>query len=433
MNQLKGLQRSKFSTAAPTGQKVWVSGNGALGGTTHLLENGPTCFTTETNQVAIIDAIDVITTGSDAAAANRVISLVVGGTKLSFVVRTVSGQIRQRTYRVRPKGTLVVPPSTAVSATSDTAGHAGDIGIRYRLMSVTEAIAAGYYKGTPWCVSTGSLGGTSATDITGFTSADVTTSRGLEINGICITGGMSTATSAAPLEIMLEFYNGTTSRKIIKQIYTSSVPEVTNPIIISDCVIRGPIGYGLRVTAGLAGAGCQIALWGKYTTANVGGGTQTFPGTGVIPGASDAADLGEHFWVFSEATATGVYEFFPSTTLSANSSSYVLDGYSITASGNGAANAGIVTLAKADTLQSVTVPVTTGIGAGAGVGGVGTMVDDDCGLRFRLNDRIGFGVVNAIGTMTKTGMLAWGRLGSRSAVNEATNTNVAKRFAGGSA
>lgn len=433
MNQLIGLNRSKFSKAGLRGQKFFTSGPTAT-----ELGTVRTFITTDANQVAVVDELDIIMVGSSTNPdAHVVLTVTIAGQSMRFALRSLAARNRTERYRLRPKGTMVVPPSASMTLLSDTGIYASSAILKYRLMSTTEAIEAGYYPSTFWCGSTGAiaLAGTPQT-LTGLAAADVTANRYLEINGIAITGSMPTATSAANLEILLEFTDEAGSNlKVIKGLYASADPEVTRPTLINNCVIRGPMGYGLRVTAGEAGSGSQITVWGKYGTApysppTAGKAPETFPGNGVIPGAADAFNAGKYFWVYSEATASAVYEFFPATTCLTTKLSYAIDGYALAGSAAGTQGA-ILTIGRvAPSTQSFSTTVVTPLG-GAGEGSSTVHVDDDANMRMELPDRVGFAVANVSGTISKASMLAWGRVGGDHYPNTLSTSHVARMFGGG--
>lgn len=429
MNQLLGLQKSKFSLAGMRGQKIYSSGSSAGAS----LDAEKTFITTRAGEVAVVDLIDLSMVASqDFGAANYVATVTIGTQTMNFVLNGLTTRNRRTRYKIRPKGTIVVPPSSTLKISSSATTFAASASVKYRVMQTSEATIAGYYTQTPWYATSGPIAfaGTPQS-ITGFAAADVGTSRYLEINGIAITGAMSNATSTAPLSILLEFTNGAaTHRKVIKGLFASPDPEVTEPTIINDCVIRGPMGYGLRVTAGQTGTGAQIALWGKYGTVN----PKTHPGTGVVPGASDAFDAQERFWVFSEATATGVYEIFPSTSVGKVTTDFVLDGYALSAV---AADKGgtLISIANAATFQNMVPTFVTPLSdsLAVNVGSVALGVDDEADLRFRYTDRIGATVANFIGVAQSTSLLMWGRCGGVGDQNALSATSLAKRYQGGSA
>lgn len=423
MNQLLGLQRSKLSNAGMRGRRSYMS---SYTGPSSL-DNSQTIVTTGADQVAVIDYLDIPMLASQASGAtNKVVTVTIAGMTMKFAINGSATVNRAQRYLLKPKGTMIVPPSSSMSAVCDTTTFQGSIGVKYRMMSRTEATSQGFYASEFWCASSGTIAvaGT-AQSITGFAAADVGTKRYLEINGIAITGGMSSATSAAPLEILLEFTDGTaTHRKVIKGCYTSSDPDVTPPTIINNCVIRGPVGYGLRVTAGQTGVGAQIALWGKYGSTDA----KTFPGTGVAPGATDALDAKEYFWVFSEATALGVTEIFPATTVSGKKTPYSIDGYAFGITAPGGAG-GILAIGGAVTFANYSPTCVNPLGA-AGVGGANVMVDDEADMKFRLSDRVGLAVVPN-GTVSKVSQLVWGRCGGTFDQNALSDTYLTKTYTGG--
>lgn len=437
MNQLLGLQRSQFSNAGMGRQQIYASGSNAstsLDAQQKVIAafatDADTWVRTSANEVAVIDQIDIMFVGSqNFGAADTIVTLTIGTQTMNFVCRALATQSRNNLLKLRPKGTIVVPPSTEFKISCNRSTFAGSAVVKYRFLNLNDAITHGFHKREFWCCSTGSIAvaGT-AQNITGFTSADVGTSRFLEINGIVITGGMTNATSAANLEILLEFSNGTTHRKIIKGLYASAVPDVTSPTIINNCVIRGPVGYGLRVTAGQTGTGCQIALWGRYGSTDA----KTFPGTGVAPGATDAFDAGEYFWLFNENTATGIYEMFPATTVAGKTDHFVIDGYAMAASGPELTGA-LMTISDVATAKNYGMTVVTPLSAAAStIGSQVSYVDDEANMVFPINGRVGLGVANVAGAASKMSQLVWGRVGGTLRQNTRSTTSTTKLYRGGS-
>lgn len=440
MNQLIGLKKTKYNNSNQRGQKYWSSGL-----TNTELSAERTVVTCEANQVAVIDRIDLHYPGSDSdpdgagggadAPVNNTITVTIGTMTMTFVARTMANRTQQEHYILRPKDTMWVGPGQSLKIVCSASSYAGNAHVRYRLMTLTDAAAKGIVTSEFWCCTTGSIAvaGT-AQSITGFAAADVGSTRYLEINGIAITGTMTSATSASNLEILLEFTDGSsTHRKIIKGCYSSSDPNRTRPTIINNCVIRGPAGYGLRVTAGQTGTGARISLWGKYGVAPVGGFTtgvapETWPGTGVAPGASDAFDAKKYFWIYYETVANGGAEIFPATTCANNEEAIVIDGYAFSSSAAGGSGA-VLAVASAIDAQSLTPLLPTPVG-GTGFGSAATYVDDEAEIMVRIKDRPTVSCVNLLGTLSKLSMLVWGRCTGGG--ESLSSGHRASRFGGGS-
>ena len=116
--------------------------------------------------------------------------------------------------------------------------------------------------------------------------------------------------------------------------------------------------------------------------------------------------------------------------MATSNSCYTLDGYSLSCSGVANTQIGLLGIAQATTAK-VVAQVPTGFSLTGGVGGVGHIDTDDANMQFTYADRMGFGVANLVGTMTKTAMTAWGRTASRGRVNESASSNLTRRHGGG--
>nr|MBP7572309.1 hypothetical protein [Acidobacteriota bacterium] len=321
-------RRSKFRHA----HRGTKHSSSAAGG---AATSAQTYITTGAGQVAVIDKIVLRCALADAAASplSVKLTLTLNGSTMDFAWRTFDGATAGfaagRVYTLRPKGSLVVNPSSSLTMTSDTLGIVF-ARVDYRMVGIEEAISAGYLAGTTFNITHGNL--VSGTRTALISAATVTSSRCLEINGFAITGNMATSTGASPGSVLLEFSDGSTHRKIVRNCYSSADPEHNNPMIVSDCVIRGPAGYGLYVTANKTVSGTDIvraSVWGRYVPSDR---QSTFPGTGVAPGATDACDTGDYFWLYNENTThLGTYEVFPSTTMARSENVCTLDGYAISA------------------------------------------------------------------------------------------------------
>lgn len=429
MNQVLGLQKSKLTTAGMKGQRLYASGSTVAGSLDNTSVTPKTFFTTSVNQVAVIDAIDLSMVVSPAiSTAARNVTVTIGTQTMTFTMPGAATQGSNKLYKIRPKGTMIVAPSTAFKVGADVNSFSASAVVTYRLMNVDEATSAGYFTSGFWCCTSPSIAvaGT-AQSITGFAAADVTASRYLEINGIVVTGALTNGAVAAPVDLLLEFTNGAaTHRKVFRTSYVSStVPELTPPTFINHCVIRGPAGYGLRVTAGQTGTNARIALWGRYGI----GDPKTFPGTGIVPSAGDALDAQEYFWAYSEATALGVYEIFPSTAGAKQTGDCVLDGYYMQChAGNGGGS--LISIAGAATVQNI-VPTYVTPFCAVGTPGIVTGSDDNVQLPFRVSDRLGMAVRNDVGTAQRVSQLVWGRCGGTSNQNTSSATSFTKRFKGG--
>ncbi len=382
-----------------------------------------TYITTGVSQVAVIDKIVLRCALPDAAAspASIKVILTLNGSTMDFAWRTFDGSTAGftsgRTYVLRPKGSLVVNPSSSLTLTSDTASLVF-ARVDYRMVGLEEAINAGYLAGTTFNITHGNL--VSGTRTALISAATVTSSRCLEINGFAITGNMATSTGASPGSVLLEFSDGSTHRKIVRNCYSSADPEHNNPMIVSDCVIRGPAGYGLYVTANKTVSGTDIvraSIWGRYIPSDR---QSTFPGTGVAPGATDACDTGDYFWLYNENTAQANYEVFPSTTMARSENVCTIDGYAISAGLNTGAQC-LFSVASAASSK-----VYSAVMAGVGVASQ-TWVEDDLEMQVRVDDRPCLSIFNAAGTATNLGMLVWGRMGgpSLSAGQDAKNYTTA--------
>ena len=415
---------SRLSHSDQGENHIYVSGATTGGGGTDI-GTTRTFISTGANEVAIVDRVDITIMLLDQAAADTLVTMTINSQTMKFTGRCTTGRTRKAQYTLKPKGTMWVNPSSTMTIVCGTAGYVGQAFVRYRKMSVGRAIELGYRVSQFLCASSGTISG-AGTPQSMIAASTVTANRCIEINGIAITGTLPTATSASQLEILLEFTNESAiHRKIIKNCYGDSDPESGNPLIINDCVIRGPKGYGLRVTAGATGASVQASVWGRYVDCPTSS-TSTFPGTGVVPGATDALDTGDYFWVFSDRVTNGLDEIFPATTCATKSGTYVIDGYaaamSVTKSGSG-------TFGLVDTNSKCYTPLIVGLGAAGGgtVAGCQVHVYEDLDLRFRLKDRIGLATVVLGGTIGQAGQLVWGRCGGPGL----SDTHITKRYAGG--
>lgn len=383
-----------------------------------------TYISTDAGQVAIVDKIVLNCALPDAAAspASIMATVTINGVAMRFAWRTFDGSTAgftsSRTYVLRPKGTLVVNPSSSLTVTSDTASLVS-ARVDYRKIGLVEAVSAGYLPGTSFQISHGDL--VSGTRTALISAATVTSSRCLEINGFTITGNMATSTGGSPGSVLLEFSDGaSTHRKIVRNCYSSADVEHNNPMIVNDCVIRGPAGYGLYVTANKTVSSTDIVratVWGRYIPSDR---QSTFPGTGVAPAATDACDAGDYFWLYNENTAQANYEVFPATTMANSENVCTIDGYAISAGLNtGAQVLFSVSSAASSKVYSAAM-------AGIGVASR-TWVEDDLEMQVRVDDRPALTVFNAAGTATNLGMLMWGRMGgpTLSAGQDAKNYTTA--------
>lgn len=402
-----GLRKSKFRSGE-------LSGIRRVGSTVAALGTSDTAMiTTTADQVAVIDRIDMNIAAGDTAAAVLTVTLTINGNVMVFADQTVAGRTRNETTTLRPKGTMIVEPSSTLLAKTNAApgtnASAVWIQVHYRIMAKTAAIAAGLWVGTQFQASLLAL---STSPTTLIATATVGTTRGLEINGITITGRQSNATSAANKTILVEFLDpaDSTHRKVFKNCYASNDPSGSPKLIVNDCVIRGPLGYGLRVTSGEATSNAAVTVWGKYYI----GSQSTYPGTGVGPASLTAAiDAGEYFWIYDESTSTADPHryLFPNTTAALSNNVATIDGYAFSAA---TAAGGISTF---DVIANSTAKSITGyaplFGGGVGVGGAMTKVSDSEQAHIRIGDTPALRVVNAVGTPV-VGMTVWGRFGGTS-------------------
>lgn len=418
-----GLNRSKFTGGAD------LAGRGsACAVFTGISEAGAVTFiSTGADQVAIVDGIDIMieapAVGSDIGDAVMVVTVTINGQTMDFCAKNVTGRFSRRRFTLRPRGTLIVNPSSTLTMRS-SAGHSllCHAFVQHRKMPVTKAIAAGYYNGTRFAATVGS-GVTAATPVDLITAATVTASRCMRIRGVVISGHLTNATGAANQEILLEFTDGAaTHRKFVKNCYGNADPDGgSQTLLIDDCVITGPAGYGVRATFGQTGSNARVAIWGEYVNSQ-----ETWPGTGLEPGASDAvSNAGKYFWIYSDSAASDNYDIMPSTTLANSRAMLQIDGVCASISGNidvaSVASLGFIGLAKGITgsLPLVTRPN----GGGTSASGANTFVFQNLNVRARADSRAGFTFLNAGGAGAgKAGLLVWGRFGGNVASDGYTTT-----------
>lgn len=401
-----GLQESKFDIGLLRESKQAISAGVAIGDA--ISSGGTTFITTKADQVAVIDSIH-IRIATPAVAATTILFTITpnaASSPLRFAFRTGgTSQPRNQDIVLRPRGHLVIKPSQTLTMTA-TALTFPQATVRYRLMSLSAAIAAGYFKRQPFACGINTF---SSTTETLFAAAGLSATQGLEVRGFAITGTQPSAAFGSPGSVLLEFTNGAlTHRKFAKNCYATAGIENENPMIVGHCLIRGPLGYGIRATAE-TGTGAAIAIWGYiYEEA-----ASTFPGTGIVPGATDAFDAGKYFWIYTESTTVPTFaEIFPSTTVSRSESSAVIDGYAMSATCSedtgGALSISSVTAGKS---LSGSYPLVGGVSATVpNIPGSMTAVVDDAHMPIRIADRVAIATMTD-GSFTSVGATVWGRIG----------------------
>lgn len=402
-----GLNKSKFRRGTLAGTR---HANTPIGGLT--TSNQTFIPTLNNDTVAIIDSIRINWACADVAATVLTVTITLNGVELVFCEQTQSGRIRNPTTLLRPKGTLMVTPGNSMLAKTNaifgTNGSIAFLSVDYRLMSVTKAIEAGYMTGTPFVACLNST--LTTTPVTMVPTATVTTGRGIEINGIAITGRQSNATGGAAKTVLVEFLDpgASTHRKVFKNCYATNDPSGSPAMIVNDCKIRGPLGYGLRVTAGETASNASVVVWGQYYS----GSQKTYPGTGVPPTSlTGSFDAGEYFWIFEDTTtgssASPHNYIFPNTTVASSEDMVQVDGYAISSTQNATC------IATHDLMiDSLNVPVSAALACFGGAGvvpGASLVVDDDAGIVVRLDDKLAVRATVALGAVTELGCTVWGR------------------------
>lgn len=405
VNNVLGSPNSKAVPALQNGRRIAVSPADAASLSYTLIPTVPR------NMVALIDDLYIRFTGTVAANTTYTLTLTANSQNLKFVARTDALANTTHNYDIHPKGSLMVLAGSTLAVTASAANQ-WMLQCEYRLVSQWEAMTGGYMPGIPFMASLVDPGTAVATDV--ITAATVTKLRGIDLRGLTITGYQNNAAAGASKEIMLEFYDGTTSRKIIKNCYGTTALNNQKPLIISQCRIRGPRNaapftansYGIRATfGGIVAGDAAVNVWGFYYTDT----QHTSSGTGVpAASATAASDLGDQFWFYSEAVATGITEWYPSTTLGSGQRPIVIEGYSISMAGN-TGDATTAALSKSDgTSISLGVIFSGSLGT---VAGAITSVYEGQNILVSTGDRPSFGIVNILGTIDKCGMTVWGRVG----------------------
>lgn len=396
-NQAVALPRSKWRSASLGNRKIVCSPlTGVQAASNTYIP------TVQAGYVALIDVIR-ITCQQQLAAINATLTISLSGGSLRFISRADAAVSKNQDFSIFPNGSLVVTAGTAMTMQASVTSN-WFTQVEYRLVPIIDAIAAGYLPGVPFVASV--IAG-APTDI--IAAATVTSTRGLDVQGMCITGSQQTATGAANKEVLIGFIDsgGATERKIVKNCYGGTNSVDNTPMLIDRCRVRGPLGYGIRATMGDANA--AVSVWGfYYDTAQ---GQRTWPGTGLIPSAGDAFDCSDYFWLYTEATAAAIYELFPATTGAKSRNTYTVDGFVGSVSGN-TSTSNIVGLAFGDTLAPCGPSVLfSGEAGGAGNAGNSLGVFQNLGLPFRVDGRVGVGVTTGGAASAKVGALVWGRFG----------------------
>jgi hypothetical protein len=404
-----GNPNSKFRAAGMRGMK-----SGCSPVATGVASAGPSTIipALREGEVAVVHDVRMHCTLQASAAAQATNTWTLNGGTMKFTCWGDANSPTTTRYDFSPKGSLVIVPNGAnpVLTAQANVAQAWHMKVRYQRMRLVDAIQAGYMPGVPW-VGT-ATGAAAPVDI--VTAAAVTPKRGLEVRGFAITGKVSTAASGAIQEIMIGFFDGAAvERKMVKNCYAKDTAQGSPQLIVGNCRIRGPVGFGIRHTPAENNANAQTAAWGFFYPSDQG--QRTWPGTGIPPASATGAFTGgDYFWLYSEvvtnATATN---WFPTTTVANNRTPYVIDGIVCTLGGSNG-DAAAFSIGFSDNAKVVTEAFTMNCITVASSGAV-AYVREDVNMELVVADPIAFAAANGGGgDVDKACFLAWGRFGASS-------------------
>lgn len=256
-------------------------------------------LTTKADEVFLIDEIHLFATRT-ASATNNTVSIVVNGVSIPINLPGAARTNRPE-FHAYPRGTMFLRPSQTLSASASVANQA-TFQIVGRRVPAREVGAE--YVTRPRAADNGALMETTVTHgvlVAGTPTvlidpADVGSGRCVEITNVWVTGHNF---NAAHDSMLLEFSNGTTHNAFWRSNRAGVDAEYGKPDVIEGQPFRGPIGYGVRVTAttNLVSTGKVVITYRLVPK------TETVQPTGV--GSTKQSGGGTMFWFYSEQLASG--------------------------------------------------------------------------------------------------------------------------------